>query len=65
MEKTDENINFVFDMFINAIYLHDIGKSNPGFQYSAMKNKYFEKIIVKENILCYLLQFLLIHIFKS
>ena len=43
MEKTDENINFVFDMFINAIYLHDIGKSNPGFQYSAMKNKYFEK----------------------
>ena len=43
IEKTDKNINFVFDMFINAIYLHDIGKSNPGFQYSAMENKYFEK----------------------
>lgn len=43
IEKTDKNINFVFDMFINAIYLHDIGKSSPGFQYSAMENKYFEK----------------------
>ena len=32
-------------MFINAIYLHDIGKSSPGFQYSAMENKYFENIV--------------------
>ncbi|KNF08224.1 CRISPR-associated helicase Cas3/CRISPR-associated endonuclease Cas3-HD [Gottschalkia purinilytica] len=43
--KFDDNnlpkdvINFIYELFINAIYLHDIGKINPAFQYIKMKNK--------------------------
>ena len=38
--------NIAKDLFkeflINAIYMHDVGKSNPNFQYYKMKNKYFQ-----------------------
>lgn len=43
IEVTKENIDFAFDMFVNAIYLHDLGKINPGFQRRAMDNKEFSK----------------------
>ncbi|MBU5439709.1 CRISPR-associated helicase Cas3' [Tissierella sp. MSJ-40] len=32
------------EMFVNAIYLHDIGKINPAFQKNKMKNEYVETI---------------------
>jgi CRISPR-associated endonuclease/helicase Cas3 len=31
--------NFIKELFFNSIYLHDIGKINPAFQYKKMKNK--------------------------
>ena len=33
--------NFIYDMFVNAVYLHDVGKSNPAFQWKAMDNDNF------------------------
>lgn len=33
--------SFIFDMFVNAVYMHDAGKSNPEFQYKAMDNNEF------------------------
>lgn len=30
------------EFLVNAIYMHDVGKSNPNFQYYKMKNKYFK-----------------------
>ncbi len=49
--STDEQIipdkiqYFIFEMFINAIYLHDIGKINPAFQKNKMNNS---EIIIEE-----------------
>ena len=41
IDVTEDILIFVYNMFLNAIYLHDIGKSNPGFQCKAMENIYF------------------------
>ncbi|HCL4546868.1 CRISPR-associated helicase Cas3' [Clostridium botulinum] len=39
-QKLDENcMNFIKELFVNAIYIHDMGKINPAFQYIKMKNK--------------------------
>lgn len=38
-EFTDECVNKIYDMFLNAIYYHDIGKINPNFQIEKMKNE--------------------------
>ncbi|MCG8501089.1 MAG: CRISPR-associated helicase Cas3' [Firmicutes bacterium] len=37
-----EYIQWIKDMFVNAIYLHDIGKINPAFQKEKMENTYYE-----------------------
>lgn len=42
IQDNGEKLEFVTDMFINAVYLHDIGKSNPGFQLKAMKNNIYK-----------------------
>lgn len=41
-EEDSEKLQFVADMFVNSIYLHDIGKSNPYFQIYNMDNKRFK-----------------------
>lgn len=39
-QDLDKNcMDFIKELFVNAIYLHDIGKINPAFQYIKMKNK--------------------------
>ena len=38
-----ENSELVKEMFINAVYLHDIGKINPYFQAKKMQNEAFKK----------------------
>ena len=40
---TEEEINIGYSLFVNAIYLHDIGKINPAFQYKKMGNSLFKK----------------------
>ncbi|WP_132995967.1 CRISPR-associated helicase Cas3' [Sporanaerobacter acetigenes] len=35
---SDEIQSIIFEMFINAVYLHDIGKINPAFQKNKMNN---------------------------
>jgi len=40
---------FIKKLFINAIYLHDIGKTNPCFQSHKMKNKKFDEYIDSTN----------------
>jgi CRISPR-associated endonuclease/helicase Cas3 len=39
---SQEYIDLIRDMFINAVYLHDTGKINPAFQKLKMKNAYFK-----------------------
>lgn len=39
--NSDACKDFIFDMFVNAVYMHDVGKSNPVFQYRAMGNAEF------------------------
>lgn len=36
---------FILEMFVNGVYLHDVGKSNPAFQYNAMGNNYFAQTV--------------------
>ncbi|MDR2100060.1 MAG: CRISPR-associated helicase Cas3' [Campylobacteraceae bacterium] len=38
-----ENFALIKEMFINAVYLHDIGKKNPYFQANKMKNDCFKE----------------------
>lgn len=39
IKKIDnKNSHFIYEMFSNAIIYHDLGKSNPHFQYIKMKN---------------------------
>jgi len=38
------NADLIKEMFVNAIYLHDIGKKNPCFQAKKMKNHLFKNI---------------------
>jgi len=40
----DSDTFIILDMFVNAIYLHDIGKINPDFQRKKMENKYFKSL---------------------
>lgn len=35
---SDEIQSIIFEMFVNAVYLHDIGKINPAFQKNKMNN---------------------------
>ena len=41
IDKTDKEL--IKEMFISAIYLHDLGKKNPYFQAHKMENKIFEE----------------------
>lgn len=44
LEKIDlQNFELLNEMFINAVYLHDIGKTNPYFQAKKMNNLDFKK----------------------
>ena len=38
-----ENLELLKEIFVNTIYLHDIGKTNPYFQAKKMSNEYFRK----------------------
>ena len=40
-----ENFKLIKKMFIDAIYLHDIGKKNPYFQAKKMKNREFKEYL--------------------
>lgn len=42
-------IDQFYDLFLDAIYFHDLGKINPNFQIVKMKNKKFRKISVSYN----------------
>lgn len=53
IQDNGEKLEFVTDMFINAVYLHDIGKSNPGFQLKAMKNNIYKGCECEKNIHCF------------
>lgn len=35
----EECCNFIKELFVDALYFHDIGKINPAFQYKKMNNK--------------------------
>lgn len=41
---SENEINFIVDMFFNIIYLHDIGKINPKFQVVKMNNLDFNNV---------------------
>lgn len=41
---TPEEKEWIYQLFINAIYLHDLGKINPKFQKAKMKNNLYKKI---------------------
>lgn len=41
---TEEEKKFIYILFINAMYLHDLGKINPKFQKDKMKNDRYKKI---------------------
>ncbi|MGD9553053.1 MAG: CRISPR-associated helicase Cas3' [Arcobacteraceae bacterium] len=42
LKKIDsENLELLKEIFVNTIYLHDIGKTNPYFQAKKMNNKFF------------------------
>lgn len=38
-----ENLELLKEIFVNTIYLHDIGKTNPYFQAKKMGNEHFKK----------------------
>ncbi|NLY61922.1 MAG: CRISPR-associated endonuclease Cas3'', partial [Clostridiales bacterium] len=38
----DIEANIIYDMFVNAIYLHDIGKVNPAYQARRLNNPMFK-----------------------
>lgn len=35
----EEQAELIEELFVNAVYLHDMGKINPAFQYKKMRNK--------------------------
>ena len=41
---TTEEKEYIYELFINAIYLHDLGKINPKFQKDKMKNSRYSNI---------------------
>ncbi len=44
---TAEAKGLVLELFINAVYLHDLGKLNPYFQQRQMKNPSFQNLTIK------------------
>ncbi|MDR3177578.1 MAG: CRISPR-associated helicase Cas3' [Campylobacteraceae bacterium] len=40
---SSENFELIKEIFVNAVYLHDIGKKNPYFQANKMKNSHFSE----------------------
>lgn len=42
LESLETTANLVKEIFINSIFLHDLGKVNPNFQANVMKNRAFE-----------------------
>ncbi len=43
IEKIDtKHFTLIKEMFVNAVYLHDIGKKNPFFQAKKMQNEHFK-----------------------
>ena len=48
--KIDNNYTkLIKKLFLNAIYLHDLGKTNPAFQANKMDNSLFEKTTLSSN----------------
>lgn len=45
----EQNLNFLYEMFLLAIYYHDLGKINPTYQLKKMNNKITDKIPVNGN----------------
>lgn len=43
-------IEFILKAFLNAIYMHDVGKINPLYQINKLSNKDIEKIIKQNNL---------------
>jgi CRISPR-associated endonuclease/helicase Cas3 len=41
-DKEKELIDFWKEMIINCVYMHDLGKINPGFQWDVMENDIYE-----------------------
>ena len=46
---SERNFNLLKSMFVNAIFLHDLGKTNPNFQKIKMDNLDFEKFTGNSN----------------
>lgn len=44
-----DNFTLIKKIFYNAIYLHDLGKTNPSFQANKMNNKLFKKTTSSSN----------------
>lgn len=44
-----ENRDLIKKLFYNAIYLHDLGKINPSFQFNKMKNNLFKETTLSSN----------------
>jgi len=44
-----DNFDLLKKMFYNAVYLHDLGKTNPSFQRNKMDNKLFEETTASSN----------------
>ncbi|MDR2342621.1 MAG: CRISPR-associated helicase Cas3' [Campylobacteraceae bacterium] len=48
-EVSTENFELIKEMFVNVVYLHDIGKKNPYFQANRMQNKHFREYFNSTN----------------
>lgn len=47
-ENNKDVEDFIFKIFLNAIYLHDIGKCSIGFQYKKMNNHHFKDVYTED-----------------
>lgn len=43
MDWSEKTFNQIYDLFLESIYYHDLGKINPNFQVVKMKNENFRK----------------------
>lgn len=46
---SNDNFDLLKKMFYNAVYLHDLGKTNPSFQRNKMDNKIFKETTASSN----------------
>ena len=46
---SEDNFDLLKKMFYNAVYLHDLGKTNPSFQRNKMDNKLFKETTASSN----------------